>query len=62
MFANPFSIRFDIRNYGAKGDGIFLNTAAFLAATNAARDAGGGLLQVSGSVYLYNSILIILEF
>ena len=38
--------RFDLRDFGAKGDGSSLNTGAFEAAVAAIRSAGGGQLYV----------------
>lgn len=43
---------FDIRDYGAKGDGTTDNTVAIQGAINACRDAGGGRILVEEGVYL----------
>ena len=43
---------FDVRQFGAVGDGQTLDTAAFVAATCACREAGGGVILVPPGVYL----------
>ena len=43
---------FDIRDYGAKGDGVTFNTEAIQSAINACRDAGGGRVLVESGTYL----------
>ena len=43
---------FDIRNYGAVGDGKTMDTAAIQAAIDACAEAGGGQVWVEGGVYL----------
>lgn len=47
---------FDIRHYGAVGDGATLCTEAFRAAAEAARDAGGGMILVSGGYYCTGTV------
>lgn len=47
---------FDIRTYGAVGDGVTKNTAAIQAALDACRDAGGGRVLIEGGTYLTGSI------
>jgi polygalacturonase len=44
--------QFDIRDYGAIGDGAAANTAAIQAAIDAAQAAGGGTVAVTGGVFL----------
>ena len=47
---------FDIRDYGAVGDGKTTNTAAIQAAIDARSAAGGGRVLISGGTYLTGSI------
>jgi polygalacturonase len=43
---------FNVREHGAKGDGIANDTAALQAAIDAARQAGGGIVEVPAGAYL----------
>jgi polygalacturonase len=47
---------FDIRHYGAVGDGINLSTNAVNTAAKACSDAGGGTVLVSGGDYVIGSL------
>jgi polygalacturonase len=47
---------FDVRTFGAQGDGRTLDTAAFNTAIAAAHDAGGGTVHVPAGTYLSTSI------
>jgi polygalacturonase len=47
---------FDVRSFGASGDGVGLDTEAFNAAIRAASDAGGGRVTVPAGRYLCFSI------
>ncbi len=47
---------FDVRRYGAKGDGKTLDTAAVNSAINAAAEAGGGVVSFPAGQYLCFSI------
>lgn len=49
---------FDIRDYGAIADGVTLCTEPFMAAAEAARDAGGGIVLVTGGHYCVGSVWI----
>ena len=49
---------FDIRDYGAIADGATLCTEPFMAAAEAARDAGGGIVLVTGGHYCVGSVWI----
>jgi polygalacturonase len=47
---------FDIKSYGAKGDGLALDTAAINQAIDAAHAAGGGTVYLPGGTYLAGSV------
>lgn len=49
---------FDIRNYGAKGDGVTDATAAIQAAIDACSSAGGGMVLVHGGVYFIRPLTL----
>lgn len=49
---------FDIRDYGAIADGATLCTEPFMAAAEAARDAGGGIVLVTGGHYCVGSVRV----
>jgi len=48
--------RFNIKNYGAVGDGIATETAAIQAAVDAARAVGGGHVEVPAGIFLSGPI------
>jgi hypothetical protein len=48
---------FDVRDYGAMGDGVTDDSAAILAAINAANAVGGGAVYFSAGTYLVNQTL-----
>ncbi|MCS6991667.1 MAG: glycosyl hydrolase family 28 protein [Chitinophagales bacterium] len=59
LFASPaVAYDFDIRRFGAVGDGVTLNTAAIQAAIEAAYRYGGGRVVVPEGVFLTGSIVL----
>ena len=55
-FAGHLARRFDVREYGARGDGVAIDSDAFNAAILAASQAGGGIVVVPRGRYLCFSI------
>jgi len=49
---------FDVRDYGATGDGTNKDTVAFQKALDACKAAGGGTVVVTGGTYLIGSVVI----
>ena len=49
---------FDIRDYGAVGDGITLNTASIQSAIDACVEAGGGRVVIASGTYMTGSIVL----
>ena len=49
---------FDVRSFGAKGDGASKDTAAVQRAVDAANAAGGGEVLLSKGVYLCGSVFL----
>jgi len=47
----------NVMDFGAKGDGVTNDQAAFQAATNFIRDIGGGTLQVPNNTYIINGVV-----
>ncbi|PWJ58036.1 pectate lyase-like protein [Dyadobacter jejuensis] len=48
----------DIKEYGAKGDSLFLNTEAIQRAIDACHDGGGGVVLVSHGVYISGTLFL----
>lgn len=61
------SIYFSVKDFGAKGDGVFLDTKAIQQAIDAANQNGGGTVffpagkYLSGTVFLKNSVSLYLD-
>ena len=49
---------FDVRNFGAKGDGKTLDTAAVQKAIDACGEAGGGIVELTAGTYLCHPIFL----
>ena len=49
---------FDVRQYGAKGDGRTLDTGAIQAALDACAAAGGGRVELTGGTYLTRPLVL----
>ena len=49
---------FEVRTFGAKGDGTTLDTQAIQAAIDAASAAGGGVVHLSPGTYLSGSVML----
>lgn len=49
---------FNVRTFGAKGDGTTVDSAAFQAAINAASTAGGGTVFIPGGTYVVGNVYL----
>jgi hypothetical protein len=56
--AEPYGRLFDVRSYGAAGNGAAKDTAAIQKAIDACHDAGGGIVYFSAGSYLTGTIQI----
>ena len=54
--APPASRRFDVRDFGARGDGVTIDSDAINRAIAAAAAAGGGTVVIAGGTYASHSI------
>lgn len=50
------ALRFDVRDFGAVGDGVFDDTNAVQAALDAANAAGGGIVRLPNGTYLVSTL------
>src|SRR5271165_4724805 len=53
---NVYAGRFDVRDFGAKGDGRSLDTEAIQSAVRAANKAGGGTITFPPGIYVTGTI------
>jgi polygalacturonase len=56
LAGTTFAADFDIKTFGAKGDGVTLDSPAINQAIDAAKAAGGGIVQIPAGNYLSGSI------
>jgi polygalacturonase len=56
FYASAFAVSFDVKNYGATGNGLTLDTDAINKAIEAASNAGGGTVNFPSGTYLSYSI------
>jgi polygalacturonase len=58
LAGQPAKANFDVRAFGAKGDGATMDTAAVQATLDACARAGGGRVTVPPGTYLIGSIYL----
>ena len=49
---------FDVRDFGAKGDGVTLNTVAIQKAIDACAEQGGGRVLVENGTYMTGTVIL----
>jgi hypothetical protein len=58
FLTGPIFAQYDVRNSGAKGDGMTLDTRAFQSAVDMAFENGGGTVEVSPGTYLIGTVIL----
>ncbi|MFC2116318.1 glycoside hydrolase family 28 protein [Bacteroidota bacterium] len=57
LFVNT-NAQYDVKKYGAKGDGISLDTRAIQSAIDKAHEAGGGVVEFSTGTYMIGTLIL----